>query len=631
MCGITGIWYRDSNRKVEDRVVRAMCERITHRGPDDEGVLTDGNFGMGMRRLAIIDLGGGRQPIFSEDRKIAVVFNGEIYNHQDLRRELEQHGHLFASDSDTEVLVHGYEQWGSDLPKKLNGMFAFCIWDERRRQVMLARDHVGIKPLYLYRDGEKIVWASEIKAILAAPGVAAELNPDGLFDFMSNGYITAPRTMFKNIEKVPPATTVILRPGREAEFECFWDLEFSSENRSCQSWVEEIRELLDDSVKRRLMSDVPLGAFLSGGIDSSAIVATMSRLGVNRISTYAIGFSEEDAFHSELDKARGVAKTFGTDHHEIVVEPNVANLFHPLIEQLDEPMTDTSFVVTYLVSKLARESVKVILSGIGGDEIFGGYRRYLGPKMERIYQWMPGPMHRYLVKPLASRLPVDRGSRWKSMARYARRFVEQFDHPPNMRYQGYVGIFQNGQREAVLTDGFAEMCHRNTTHAVADYYAQAPAHNPLDRMMYADLKTALVDSLLAFTDKMSMAVSLEARVPLLDRRLIETAAKIPPGLRLHGFKGMKHILRLALQDRLSAGVLNQRKQGFGTPVSRWFRGSLKPMLLDLLSKDRLQRRGYFDADHVWRLMDDHMQQRADNSEHILALLTFEIWHQSYLD
>ena len=630
MCGIVGLFYRDSLRRVERSALESMCAAIVHRGPDDEGHLADGNVGMGMRRLAIIDLAGGHQPVFSEDRQVAVVFNGEIFNFADLRRELETLGHTFSTRTDTEVLVHGYESWGVGLPERLNGMFAFTVWDRRRRQVFLARDHVGIKPLYVYEDGEKIAWASEIKALLELPGIRAELDEHALFDFLRFGYVPAPRTMFRGIRKLEPATYMVIA-GDRVECRRYWDIEFHEEERTQESWCEALRELLDDAVRRQLMSDVPLGAFLSGGLDSSAIVATMNKIGAGNISTYAIGFGGKDAFHSELSKAAMVARLFETDHHEIVVEPKVTDLLFPLIEKLDEPITDTSFLVTYLVSKLAKETVTVILSGVGGDEVFAGYRRYLGPRFQRLYDWIPQPVHRGLVRPLLRRLPVDRGSSLKSLFRYARGFAEQVEESAPMRYQGYVSVYSNGDRNSLLSPDLASLEREYGSESVAQRYEAAPANDPLGRMLYADMKTSLVDSLLAFTDKMSMAVSLEARVPLLDYRLVEMAARVPSRLKLRGLSGLKYIFKQALKDRLPEEVLRQKKQGFGTPISRWLRGDLRHLLNDLLSPDRIARRGYFRPDVVRSLIDAHNSQRADYSEHILALLTFEIWHQVYLD
>lgn len=630
MCGIVGLYHRDDQSPVPVETIGAMCRTIVHRGPDDEGTYCSGNIGLGMRRLAIIDLAGGRQPIFNEDETIAVVFNGEIYNYPELKQQLTGAGHVFRTHSDTEVLVHGYEEWGDDLPRHLNGMFAFSIWDSRRRRVFLARDHIGVKPLYIYEDANQITWASEIKALLVVPGVKAAVDPLALVDFLSLGYVPAPRTMFRGISKVPPAGTMVIEQGH-ARSGSFWDLEFTEEKRSAEAWCEEVRALVDDAVRRQLMSDVPLGAFLSGGVDSSAIVATMRRLGVDRVSTYAIGFGGEDAFHSELTDAAATARLFETEHHEIVVEPNVADLFFPLIRHLDEPVTDTSFVVTYLVSKLARESVKVILSGVGGDEIFAGYRRYLGPRLQRLYGVVPRAMHQRVLLPMVKMLPVDRGSSWKSKVRYMRGFLEHADQPEAERYQSYVGIFGGDIGSALLSEEFSREVKDHRAERVAQVYRTARCNDPLNRMLYTDLKTSLVDSLLAFTDKMTMAVSLEARVPLLDYRLVELAARIPANLKLRGMKGMKHIFKMAMRDRLPVSVMNRKKRGFGTPVSRWFRGPLRPLLADLLSSEKISARGYFRPEAVAQLVDDHLEQRADRSEHLLALLTFEIWHQTFVE
>ena len=630
MCGIVGICYRNGQRQVDRGVLDAMCGQIVHRGPDDQGVCFDGPLGMGMRRLSIVDLSGGHQPIGNEDGSIQVVFNGEIYNYPELQKELGGRGHVFRTRSDTEVLVHGYEEWGDELPKHLNGMFGFSIWDSKRRRLLLARDHVGVKPLYLYEDAEKIAWASEIKSLLAIPGLRPELDPAALMDFLSLGYVPAPRTMFRGIRKIAPASIVTLDAGR-TQSASFWDLQFGREHRSAEEWCEELRSLVDDAVSRQLMSDVPLGAFLSGGVDSSSIVATMKKLGVSRVSTYSIGFGGEDSFHSELSDAASTAKAFGTDHHEIVVSPKVSELLAPLIRHLDEPVTDTSFLVTYLVSKLARESVTVILSGVGGDEVFAGYRRYLGPRLGRLYGMVPRAMHRSLVLPMVRMLPVDRGSAWKSKVRYMRGFLESADRPAADSYQSYVGILSAGEARGLLSPEFAAQVAGHQSTQVADYHRQAPTNDPLNQMLYADLKTSLVDSLLAFTDKMTMAVSLEARVPLLDYRLIELAARIPSRLKLKGWKGLKYIFKKAMADRVPDEVMHRKKRGFGTPISRWFRNDLRPLLNEYLSAERIAARGYFRAEAVQKLIDEHLREQADRSEHLLALLTLEIWHEVFLD
>lgn len=632
VCGIVGLYLKSPEKVVSESLLMAMNRAIVHRGPDGEGVFVDGPLGMAMRRLAIIDIAGGAQPMFNESGDIAVVFNGEIFNHGELRRELIEAGHTFRTRSDTETLVHGYECWGESLPSRLNGMFAFSLWDRRSRKLLIARDHIGVKPLYVYEDDECLAWASEIKALLKLPMVRRELDPEGLLDFLRFGYVPMPRTMFRRIRKLPPASLLSVSPEGIRQQE-YWTLSFEPDERTEAEWCDEIRALLDDSVRRQLMSDVPLGAFLSGGIDSSAIVSTMRHLGVDRINTYAIGFGAEDSFHNELSKAAAVARQFETNHHEILVDPDVADLMPQLVAFLDEPMTDTSFLVTYLVSRLARETVTVILSGIGGDELFAGYRRYLGPRLQSWYGKIPQSIRQQLIRPVLNRLPVDRGSRIKSALRHARGFANAAEQPEPGRYQDYVSIFGNGDRTSILTSDYAALEQRHLSNHVAAYYQQAPSECPINRMFYADLKTSLVDSLLTFTDKMSMAVSLEARVPLLDYRMVELAARIPGDVRLSGMAagGLKHIFKQAVAPRLPRSVIDQRKQGFGTPISRWFRGRLRPLLEDYLAEERVRRRGYFSPAAIRRLIDDHQHQRADNSEHLLALLTFELWHTACLD
>ncbi|MBR9910200.1 MAG: asparagine synthase (glutamine-hydrolyzing) [Gammaproteobacteria bacterium] len=630
MCGIAGLLYKDPQATVAESTIQAMCAAIVHRGPDDEGIFVSGPVGMGMRRLSIIDLEGGHQPMFSAGGKLALVFNGEIYNYREIRSELQQLGYEFQTSSDTEVLVHGYDAWGEDLCQRLNGMFAFSVWDERSCTLAIVRDHIGIKPLYLYEDDNIIAWASEVKSLLVLPQVKRAVDKTALCEYLRFGYVPAPRTLFAGISKVMPATHLKISADGIAS-SCYWDLDIKPREQSEAAWKDELEACLDACVKRQMVSDVPLGAFLSGGIDSSAIVGAMAHSGIADIKTYAIGFGAEDAFHNELDKARAVSDIFGTDHHEIVVEPDAAALFEQLIRQLDEPVTDTSFLVTYLVSRFARESVTVILSGVGGDELFGGYRRYLWPDIGRYLNWMPMWLQTRVVRPLVNRLPVDRGSRIKALFRYLRGYYAHIDQPDGLRYQGYVQIFADEQLDQIFAAGVNDHLQGYKPRQVADYYEQAPGKDPLSKMLYADLKTALVDSLLAFSDKMSMAASLEARVPLLDKELIELAAQMPSSLKIAPGRKLKYLLKQVVADKLPDEIINQRKQGFGTPVSRWLRGSLKPLMEELLDSERLHQRGYFNPVAVKALIDDHMAQRADNSEHIMALMTFEIWHRIYID
>lgn len=630
MCGIVGLFHKDPKVSVAESTIKAMCDAIVHRGPDDEGLFTSGPLGMGMRRLSIIDLAGGHQPMFSAEGELALVFNGEVYNYRDIRVELEQLGYQFQTASDTEVLVHGYDAWGEELCQRLNGMFAFSVWDERTQSLSIVRDHIGIKPLYLYEDDNIIAWASEIKSLLVLPQIKRAVDKTALCEYLRFGYVPAPRTLFSGISKVMPATHLKIN-AKGIEPTTYWDVEIKPREQSEAQWKQELADCLDACVKRQMVSDVPLGAFLSGGIDSSAIVGGMAHSGVADIKTYAIGFGAEDAFHNELDKARAVSEIFKTDHHEIVVEPDAAALFEQLIRQLDEPVTDTSFLVTYLVSRFARQSVKVILSGVGGDELFGGYRRYLWPDIGRYLNWMPMWLHTGVIRPLVNLLPVDRGSRIKSLFRYLRGYYAHIDQPDGLRYQGYVQIFSDQQLDKVFSAPMNDHLNGYKPTQVADYYDQAPGDDPLNKMLYADLKTALVDSLLAFSDKMSMAASLEARVPLLDKELVELAAQMPSSLKIAPGRKLKYLLKQVVADLLPDSIINQRKQGFGTPVSRWLRGSLKPLLEELLDPSRLKQRGFFDPAVVKALVDDHMEQRADHSEHIMALMTFEIWHQIYID
>jgi len=623
MCGIVGVHYFDRSRTVSEAELDAMNATIVHRGPDDAGTATFGHSGIGMRRLSIIDLGGGHQPIYSPSRRQAIVFNGEAYNYRERRAELEATGTRFATHSDTEVVLHLYLAHGDAFLDRLNGMYGLAIWDAERERLLLARDRIGIKPLYYYRDAEKLVYASEIKAILAHPGVRAELATEHLPLYLRYGFTPAPASLFRGIHKLPPGHLLSVEDG-EVAIRQYWNVSYRDKlTGSSDEIAEELYALLKSSVSYRMIADVPLGAFLSGGMDSSSIVHMMRDLGTPDISTYNIGYGSAFAEHDESSEAREIAAHYQTDHHEILAEPDVRELFPSLIRGMDEPIADSSFVVTYLVSRLARESVTVILSGVGGDELFGGYRRYFNVELNRLWHRIPTPLRRHLLAPAIGALPADRNNRLLNYFRLAKGFVRAAELPAEQHYHETVSILGRDVLSGARETGGAGVDPFTTALGECD------ATDLLDRIMYFDLKTSLPEQLLLLTDKMSMACSLEVRVPYLDYRVVEFAARIPTQLKIRG-RTLRHIQRHTFRDRLPASVLSRRKRGFGAPIGAWLRGDLREMIGDLLGEARLREQGLFDPAAVRTLIDAHMKMRIDGTDAILALLTFQLWYDAYL-
>ena len=623
MCGIAGIYHFDRSNKVEITDLRAMTDRIIHRGPDDEGHFVHQNIGLGMRRLSIIDIDGGHQPIFSEDRSKVIVFNGEVYNFVDHRDALLQEGFQLSSRTDTEVVLCLYQQFGLDFFEKLNGMYALAVWDETDQSLVLARDRIGIKPLYYYLDQEKLVFASEIKSILELPTVARGLDLEALSAYSQHGFTPAPYTLFQGIRKLPPGHFLRIRNGN-CETRRYWEISYREKFRATESELaEELYALLKDSVRYRLVSDVPLGAFLSGGMDSSGIAHLMAELGTQTIKTYSIGFGKGYESYNELDSAGSFARDYSTSHHEILVEPQVADLFPKLIGYLDEPVADSSFIVTYLVSELARETVTVILSGVGGDELFGGYRRYLGVELSRYLRALPTWLRRGVLMRLVGSFPVDRNSNILNYFRLARGYLQASDLPLRDQYQGYTAIFRPELKAELLGGGAA------SADFYQRYFDECDSDELLDKITHFDLKTSLPEQLLLLTDKMSMATSLEARVPFLDHRLVEFAARIPSHHKIHGMK-LRHIQKKAFENRLPDYVLKKKKKEFGAPIGTWVRNELREMVHDVLSPDFLQRQGIFSGHVVSRMLQDHYQKKEDYTDQILALVAFQLWHESYL-
>jgi asparagine synthase (glutamine-hydrolysing) len=625
MCGIHGLYAFDGSAPSR-ATLSAMGDLTRHRGPDDFGAHVDGPCGIAMRRLSIIDLAGGHQPLTNEDGTLWLVANGEVYNYRELSHELAAQGHRLRTASDRETLLHLYEQHGDDFLTRVNGMFAFALWDARRRRLLIGRDRLGIKPLYVWNDGKRLVFASEAKAILGVPGIPTELDRDALASYLALGYVPAPQSIFRGIRKLPPATLLVVENGYARERR-YWQLPSQVDDGVDEAtWIARVRQRLEEAVRLQMVSDVPIGAFLSGGIDSSAVVAFMSKHSDRPVKTYAIGFDGGDAesFYNELPYARQIAEQFRTDHHEILVRPDIVSLLPRLLWHLDEPIADSAFVTTYLVSEFARRDVTVILSGVGGDELFAGYRRYLGNHYRKRFEQLPAGMRRVMTA-LGARLPSDRHSPMLNTMRLAKGFLASAALPLEERYRSYVEVFDDEAAAEVLR---APMLANG--HPLAAALADADSTDELNRMLQVDVATQLPDDLLMLTDKMSMAVSLECRVPLLDHELCELAAAIPERVKLRGGR-LKHVMKEALVDVLPRGILERKKRGFGTPMGAWFKGALAPLVQQLLSPEAIARRGLFDARAVSALIAAHDANRIDGTDRLLALLNFEIWARLYLE
>lgn len=626
MCGIAGIHGRSGSAPVRREDVAAMLEGIVHRGPDDGGVHAEEGVAIGARRLSIIDLPGGHQPIANEDGTVVVAFNGELYNYRELRARLQARGHVLRTEGDTEVLVHLYEDHGDDLVHELRGMFAFSIWDSRRQRLLIARDRLGIKPLYWSDDGERLLFGSEIKAMLRHPGLDASLDLDALAAFMLLRYVPSPRTMFAGVDSLLPGH-LLISDADGVRTRRWWDLSFApaAPEPSEAEAEERLRELLEDAVASHMVSDVPYGAFLSGGIDSSLVVALMSRQLGRPVSTFSAGFEGEGESFSELSYAGMVAERYETDHHEVLIgaEDLIANA-EKLVWHLDQPIADDACLPNYMVSLLARGHVKMALTGEGGDELFGGYPRYVAERLAPLSARLPGGV-RSLARSAALRRP---GLSRRRKALYA---LSQTDE--GVRHAVYAGLMHPDMRTELARGELADAVGRVTAAGVfAEPLARSDATGQLHRMLYVDTQHWLPDYLLARGDKTSMAASLEARVPLLDHHLVEYAASLPPTLKIHGLRmTRKYLLRRVAADLLPAPILSRTKKGFPVPISLWLRGDARDFCRDLLAPDIIRRRGLFAPEVVARLLDEHESATADHGTLLWALLSVELWHRLYID
>jgi asparagine synthase (glutamine-hydrolysing) len=620
MCGITGIVYIDKFDCVDVAVLNKMCAAVHHRGPYESGFWAQGNVGIGMTRLSIIDVAGGTQPIHNEDETIWIVFNGEIYNYKELRTDLEKRGHEFYTASDTEAIIHLYEEYGEDCVQQLRGMFAFAIWDKGTHQLFLARDRLGIKPLYYFFDGKRFIFGSEIKSILACNEVTREVNHPSLISYTAYGYVPDPETMFVGIHKLPPAHTLSCRDGQIRVWK-YWEVDFNvGEVQPEEFYVERMLEILSEAVKIRLMSEVPLGAFLSGGTDSSTVVAMMAEHMSEPVKTFTIGF--KNLKYNELPYARMVAEKYGTDHHEEIVNPDAESIIMDLIRQFDEPFADSSAIPTYYVSKMAKKWVTVVLSGDGGDEFFGGYDRYLDGSIVKYTSWIPKAFRELVFLNLSKILPewfpgvnTLRHISGDDNDRYIRKLSKGIS-------TSYGDVFSREISEKVGSS--------DPSPVMLNYLSTLAGKDQLTKRQYLDIKTYLPGDILTKVDRTSMMVSLEARVPILDHHLVEFAATIPPQLKVKGMTS-KYLFKKAAERLLPKEVIYRPKMGFAIPIGTWIKGEWSDMSHELVLGQRSLARKNFNPRFIKRIMSEHFWGRRDHSYLIWTLMILELWFREMID
>lgn len=631
MCGITG-WTTEDPGKVhgpeDEALLSSMCDRIRHRGPDDQGMWLGAGAALGMRRLSVIDLETGEQPVTNEAGNVIAVMNGEIYNFLEIREDLERKGHRFTSRSDTEVLPHLYDEYGDALVDHLDGMFAFALWDKDRRRLLVARDRFGEKPLYYGVFGGRLFFASEPKSLFGHPSVARELDPDSAFLYLSFDYVPAPNSIFKGIKKLPAGHILRWESG-ELSVRRYWDVSFAKRDPAptVSEAADELLGLLSESVRRRLVADVPLGVLLSGGIDSSTVAALSVKHSASKVKTFSIGFEEES--FDESTHARKVAKHLGTEHFEDRLSVETASgLLEEIGKWLDEPLSDASLLPTFLLSGFVRKHVTVALGGDGGDEIFAGYPMYFGHKVNRLYRAVPKFVRSGIVEPAVAGLKAGTGN--LTFDYKAKRFVKAADLDDIERHHMWFGSFSAEEKGELLAGPFSESVTLDDTYSVARELDEGcDAESVVERMQYLDMKLYLAEDILTKVDRASMAVSLEVRAPFLDHKVAEFAASLPAEYKLKG-KTSKYILKQSVKDLLPDEIIGRPKKGFGIPVAEWLKGRLNALLHELLSEDRLKNQGIFDPAYVSRLIARHESGKQNNYKQLWTLLVFQLWYENFL-
>ncbi len=627
MCGIAGI-YSFSDKLVAEDVIKKMCNVIIHRGPDEEGIFVDKKIALGIKRLAIIDLETGHQPIFNENKSICIVLNGEIYNFQELRSDLEKIGHKFYTKTDVEALVHLYESYGVECLKYLRGMFAFALWDKNNQRLFLARDRVGKKPLYYTINNGRLVFASEIKSILEYLNFVPEINHQAIDLFLTYQYIPQPMTIYKNIFKLPPASYMLCDKQGNIKIERYWDLDFTKKQKiSFYDACSKIKEILTQATKLRLISDVPLGAFLSGGHDSSIIVGLMAENSSTKVKTFSVGFKDQD--FSELKYAKIVAKHFSTEHTEIIVEPKMVEILPKLVWYYDQPFADTSMIPSYYVANVTRKYVKVALNGDGGDENFCGYLRYQALKLSSLF-----PLELLGSKfyhTLGNFIPLIETTSAKNKFRYFKRFFTALGNPLPVRNVLWHCFFSNEFKNFVYSEFMKNKIKNNAYDYLVETFYSAKAYDLIDKISYTDINTYLTEDLLVKMDIASMANSLEARSPFLDHKLLEFTASIPSNWKLkYGFK-TKYILKKTFEKFLPQQIIHRHKQGFGLPIGRWLKEDLKWYVKEIIFSEKFQKRKIFNFSNVKFLVERHFSGKENHGYRIFALLVLELWFRIFVD
>ncbi len=621
MCGICGL-----TGNIDRPLVEKMTKALFHRGPDSEGFYFEDEVGLGVRRLRIIDLNTGDQPIHNENNTIWIVFNGEIYNFRELRDSLIKKGHLFYTNTDTEVIVHLYEDYGDDCPKYLRGMFAFAIWDKNEKRLFLVRDRIGIKPLYYNFTNNRFAFASEIKSLLQDNNISREVNSYAIDKYLTFLYIPAPLTIFNNIHKLLPGHTLSFRNGK-IEIKKYWQLDFETKKCPQEEYLERIKENLEEVVKLHMVSDVPLGALLSGGLDSSTIVGLMSKVSGKQIETFSIGFEDKFSSYNELEYSTAVAQFFQTKHHQVILKTDILRNLPQIVRFLDEPFADSSAILNYLICQEAKKFVTVALSGVGGDEVFGGYPRYLGAMASRYYDFLP-PFLRSCFKGMAGFIPQSRKS--QNTGGRLKRFLNAGLLSFEEKYISWISYFSKDSKKELYSEGFKNVLNDDSFDIHRRRLNEINTKDSLDKISYLDFCTYLPDDLLIMSDRMSMANSLEMRVPFCDHKLIEEMARIPFSEKLKGFK-LKSLFRKAVKDLLPQKIINKKKQGFMLPLADWISEDLKPYICEVLSEENIKKRGFFNPQYIQRMLELHFNKKELLTHQIWSLFILELWCQNNID
>ncbi|KJU86894.1 asparagine synthase, glutamine-hydrolyzing [Candidatus Magnetobacterium bavaricum] len=627
MCGICGIYGLH-----DKEIIQRMCKTLAYRGPDNEGYFYDSNLMLAMRRLSVIDIETGKQPLYNEDKSIILVYNGEIYNYRELTKELKEKGHIFTTNSDTETIIHLYEEYGEGLLKHLRGMFAFALWDLKRQQLFIARDRIGIKPLYYCYNSKIFAFASEIKSLLVHPDIGRELNYKGLHDYLTFMYVPAPNTIFKDIYKLLPGHFLIYENGN-ITIRQYWDLDNDDiilkdiSKYDENDLLEKLSNLIEESIKIHLVSDVPLGVFLSGGTDSGSIVAMLSEITDTPIKSFSIGF--EDNYLNELDNARLVAKRYKTDHHEFIIKPQNIDFIQDIISYFDEPFADSSAIPTYYVSKYAKQEVTVALSGDGGDEAFGGYGNYKADKIILYYNSLPSFLREKAIPFFTDKLK--HSSENLSFNYRLKKLIAMSRLSPELGHVFWLSIFDRELKDRLYKDIMLRtLLNNDTLNRYHDYFSRFNKKDFINQCICVDIKTVLPDDYLKKVDMMSMLNSLEVRVPFLDHKLLEFAVNIPSKFKLKGLT-TKYLLKKIMKKKLPNEILEGKKKGFSIPLSKWFRDDFSALIENYLSENLIRKRGYFDYKLISLMIKEHMTKVKDNSKFLWTLICFEIWHQKYLN